>query len=51
MQNLIDRPELSARIAELSAQLTELMRATGITQDSMPLDEGVKSELPAKSIR
>ncbi len=49
--NLIHEPDQKDRIAQLSEQLLELMAATGITEDSMPLDEGIKGELPDKAIR
>ncbi len=49
--NLIDDPRHAQLIAELRQELTQLMRETGIEQDEMPLDEGVKSRLPEASIR
>lgn len=51
--NLISDPKSAAKIAELKAELTRLMQLTGLTQatDKMPLDEGVKSELPDAKIR
>ena len=51
LKNLISDPKQKNRIAELRTQLTELMKATGIEKDKMPLDEGVKEELPDESIR
>lgn len=52
-RNLIARPEHAALITELRAGLARLMLATGLTPetDKMPLDEGVKSELPDAKIR
>jgi N-acetylglucosamine-6-sulfatase len=50
-RNLINDPAQAERIAELSQQLIELMAATGITEDTMPLDEGIKGKLPDKAIR
>lgn len=52
-RNLIGRPELAPKVAELQAELARLMRATGLTPatDRMPVDEGVKSELPDAKIR
>lgn len=52
-KNLISKPELAPKIAELKAELARLMAATGLTAetDKMPLDEGVKSELPDAKIR
>lgn len=51
--NLISKPELAGKVKELQAQLAELMLATGLDAktDKMPLDEGVKSELPDAKIR
>ena len=49
--NLIDKPEHAELIKELRAELVELMAATGITKDEMPMDEGIKGELPDKAIR
>ncbi len=51
LNNLIDQPEQASRITELSKELASLMAASGIDEDTMPLDEGVKSELPDKAIR
>ncbi len=52
-KNLISKPELAAQVGELQAQLAKLMLATGLVTktDIMPLDEGVKSELPDAKIR
>lgn len=52
-KNLISRPELAGKIAELKAELAKLMLATGLDAktDKMPLDKGVKSELPDAKIR
>lgn len=36
---------------QLSQQLVGLMADTGIVEDTMPLDEGIKGELPDKAIR
>lgn len=49
--NLIHDPSQKERIDVLSRQLLELMAETGITDDTMPLDEGIKGELPDKAIR
>lgn len=52
-KNLINEPKADAKIAELKAELLKLMQSTGLTTttDKMPLDEGVKSELPDAKIR
>jgi N-acetylglucosamine-6-sulfatase len=49
--NLIDDPAHAALIDQLSQQLIVLMAETGITDDQMPMDEGIKGELPDKAIR
>ncbi len=50
-QNLIQRVEHKTMVEQLSKQLLALMAETGITEDTMPLDEGIKGELPDKAIR
>jgi len=50
-RNLIDDPKYAAKVAELKAELKRLMQETGALPDKMPLDEGVKTELPEESIR
>jgi N-acetylglucosamine-6-sulfatase len=52
-RNLIKDTAQAERITELKAQLAELLAATGLTPatDKMPLDEGVKKELPDAKIR
>ena len=52
-KNLISKPELATTVAELQARLAKLMRDTGLDKktDKMPIDEGVKSELPDAKIR
>ncbi|HUT12048.1 MAG TPA: sulfatase, partial [Thermoguttaceae bacterium] len=49
--NLIDDPARAAKVAELKAELGRLMQQTGALPDKMPIDEGVKSELPEEGIR
>lgn len=51
--NLISKPELADQVTALQAQLAKLMLATGLDEktDNMPLDEGVKSNLPDAKIR
>ena len=50
-RNLIGDPAQKQNIEQLSKQLAELMAATGITEDKMPIDEGIKEKLPDKAIR
>ena len=50
-KNLIDDPAQAPRVAQLRAELQRLMATAGALPDRMPLDEGVKSVLPEKSIR
>lgn len=51
--NLINNPRYSAEVPQLRAELARLMAATGLTaaNDRMPLDEGIKKELPDQKIR
>ncbi len=49
--NLIDAPEHKELVARLTAELDDLMAKTGIETDTMPMDEGIKGELPDKAIR
>lgn len=49
--NLIESAEHQELIPDLQRQLVQLLREHGIEKDEMPLDEGVKSELPAEEIR
>lgn len=51
LNNLINEPGQQDRIGRLNEQLIELMAATGIQKDEMPMDEGIKGELPDESIR
>ena len=49
--NLVDDPAHSATVKELDAELSRLLKETGADPDTMPLDEGVKKELPDQKIR
>jgi arylsulfatase A-like enzyme len=49
--NLISRPEYAATIVQLKRELERLMAAADALPDQMPLDEGIKTALPAKAIR
>jgi len=50
-KNLIDDPAHADTVATLKKELGRLMQETGALPDKMPLDEGVKKELPEESIR
>lgn len=49
--NLIDDPSCATIAAQLRSELDRLMNEVGITRDKMPLDEGVKQQLPDQKIR
>jgi N-acetylglucosamine-6-sulfatase len=51
--NLVDRPGSAPIVKNLQAELAKLMAATGLTPetDRMPIDEGIKKELPDQKIR
>ncbi|HEY3321506.1 MAG TPA: sulfatase [Planctomycetota bacterium] len=51
LKNLIDDPECASKLSELKAELTRLQEETGALPDTMPIDEGVQTTLPEKSIR
>ena len=50
-KNLIADLKYAPKLAELRAELQRLQEETGALPDKMPLDEGVKTELPEKAIR
>jgi N-acetylglucosamine-6-sulfatase len=51
--NLISDPKLAGKIAKMKTMLAKLMSDSGLTpeKDKMPLDEGIKKELPDAKIR
>ena len=49
--NLIDAPAQAATLRGLQAELVELMNSSGALPDKMPIDEGIKSQLPDQKIR
>ena len=51
--NRINDPKASGRLEELKAELNRLMAVTGLTPetDRMPIDAGIKKELPDQRIR
>jgi arylsulfatase A-like enzyme len=51
LKNLIDDPTHKDTIAALKKQLQMLMKQTGALPDKMPVDEGIKKELPEESIQ
>ena len=50
-RNLIAKPEYAAKLKELQAELSRVMTEVGIKEDRMPLDEGIKQQLPDQKIR
>ncbi|QDT55079.1 Arylsulfatase [Caulifigura coniformis] len=50
-KNLIDDPTQRSRIEELSALIAAELKRTGATPDRMPIDAGIKQELPDLKIR
>ena len=50
-RNLIAKPEHAGRVKELQAELIRVMAEVGLTDDKMPLDEGIKQQLPDQKIR
>ena len=52
-RNLIKDPAFAPRVAELQGELARVTAATGLTteNDRMPIDEGIKKELPDQKIR
>ena len=49
--NLINDPRCVGIAAQLRVELERLMKDVSITSDTMPLDEGVKQQLPDAKIR
>jgi arylsulfatase A-like enzyme len=49
--NLIDDPQYADRVTELQAEMVRLMKELGLREDRMPLDQGIKKELPDLKIR
>ncbi len=50
-KNRIDDPAAAGKLAELKAELERLQKEAGAWPDEMPLDEGIKTALPEKSVR
>jgi len=49
--NLINDPQFADVLKDLQKELKRLMKQTGLKKDIMPIDEGIKKELPEQSIR
>jgi N-acetylglucosamine-6-sulfatase len=50
-KNLINDPRYRATVANLKEQLEKLIAAADAVPDKMPLDEGIKTQLPDLKIR
>ncbi|MCM8536379.1 MAG: sulfatase [Lentisphaeraceae bacterium] len=50
-QNLAQDPKYKEIKTQLAAQLAKTLKETGANPDNMPIDQGIKSELPEESIR
>jgi N-acetylglucosamine-6-sulfatase len=50
-RNLIDDPKYAGKVAELKTELARLMSEAGGLPDKMPVDEGIKANLPDAKIR
>jgi N-acetylglucosamine-6-sulfatase len=50
-RNLIRDPQHAETLGELKTELAQLLKETGLEPDKMPIDEGIKSELPDQKIR
>ena len=52
LHNLIDDPRHASRVRELRAELDRLIAETGgRSWKKMPIDEGIKTQLPDEKIR
>jgi hypothetical protein len=51
--NLIANPKYAGVVKRMQRELVKVMRQVGLTPDNdpMPLDEGIKQELPDQKIR
>lgn len=49
--NLIADPQCAGKVKELQKELAKLLKSTGALPDKMPVDQGIKSELPDQKIR
>ena len=51
INNLAQDPQYATVKAMLVTELAKTLKSTGANPDKMPLDQGIKSELPEESIR
>jgi len=51
MKNLIEDPAYAGKATAMEAELRRLLHQTGAEPDTMPIDEGVKKEMPDAKIR
>ncbi len=51
LQNLVDDPQYENVRRELEQKLAQLLEEVGAVPDRMPIDEGIKQELPSPAIR
>ncbi|HEV7346885.1 sulfatase [Telluribacter sp.] len=49
--NLINDSRYAGQLKELKAELARQLKQTGANPDKMPLDQGIKAELPDKAVR
>jgi N-acetylglucosamine-6-sulfatase len=49
--NLINDQQFTGIIKDLQKELKSLMKQTELKRDDMPIDEGIKKEVPEQSIR
>ena len=49
--NLAEDPKYKEIKAKLAKQLAQTLKETGANPDKMPIDQGIKTELPEESIR
>ena len=49
--NLINAPACQGVRRDLETRLEKAMEETGLRADDLPLDEGIKSELPDQKVR
>jgi arylsulfatase A-like enzyme len=50
-QNLAENPSYSNKMKDMRLALATLLEQTGASPDPMPIDQGIRGELPEESIR